>query len=123
MNRLHTGLLLPEFPNIIFSGYVGQKDLFRSCAHIIPCFKKGLPLYSEFSIFRLSVTFLKGELKLSMIDDIALEKLQKRRAGVFLIDVPSPQIKLFRYVTGKIEKKCFGVILSLKCFKKTPQPN
>ena len=44
-------------------------------------------------------------IKEGMIDDTALEKLQKRRAGVFLIDVPSPQIKLFRFVTGKTEKK------------------
>jgi len=40
-----------------------------------------------------------------MLNDANIEKLQKRGAGVFLINVPSPQLKLLKYISGKIENK------------------
>ncbi|GHT15774.1 hypothetical protein FACS189426_23580 [Bacteroidia bacterium] len=39
------------------------------------------------------------------IDEKGVEKLQRKGANVFLLDVPSPQIRLFRYVTGNIKTK------------------
>jgi len=44
-------------------------------------------------------------IKEGMIAGADVEKLQKRGVGVCLINVPSPQLKLFRYVSGKTENR------------------
>jgi hypothetical protein len=43
--------------------------------------------------------------KEGIMNEEALEKAQRQGANVFLINTPSPQIKLQRYVFNKIEKK------------------
>ena len=55
-------------------------------------------------------TFSRNDLKRygikeGSISNASIEELQRRGASVFLIDAPSPQIKLLRYVSGKVEKK------------------
>jgi len=44
-------------------------------------------------------------IKEGSVNDIALQKLQRRGASVFLIEATSPQIKLFGYVKKRIAKK------------------
>jgi len=44
-------------------------------------------------------------IKEGSIDETSIEKLQKRGAGAFLINEPSPQIRLLRYISGKVENK------------------
>jgi Predicted peptidase len=40
-----------------------------------------------------------------LIDEVAIEKLQRKGVDAFLINEPSPQIKLFKYISGKADKK------------------
>ena len=55
-------------------------------------------------------TFYRNDLKKygikeGVIDETSVENLQKRGVGVFLIDALSPQIRLFRYLSGKTNNK------------------
>lgn len=45
------------------------------------------------------------EIKEGMIDETGISKLQRKGVDVFLIDGPSPQVKLFNYVSDKKENK------------------
>ena len=44
-------------------------------------------------------------IKEGSIDELAIETLQKKGVNAFLIDSPSPQIKLIKYVSGNIKNK------------------
>ena len=62
-------------------------------------------------------TFFREDLKRykikeGRIDSTAIEKLQRKGVNVFLIDEPSPQIKLFKYIFENVEKKSNFYLIS-----------
>ena len=64
-----------------------------------------MPMFTDpvISFFRQDLK--RYRIKEGSIDEVGLKKLQKRGAGVFLINEASPQIKLFKYVRRRISKK------------------
>jgi hypothetical protein len=52
----------------------------------------------------------KYDIEEGTIDENVIEKLQRRGKNIFLLDVPSPQIKLFRYVFNSWTKSNFYLV-------------